>query len=447
MGNQKKSGLEGLDGHALFRYMLVSLVLTRERWGLVRAEAVKEAAQLIHEGPEGESRRVSARSIYRWLKLYERKGIKGLRRRHRSRACVSVVLSEKQLEFIKENKESDPRASIPELIKRARHEGVDTGMNRSNVWRALKRMGLETRRRRQSKSTHQRRFGYSQPLDMVLCDGKHFRAGPRHKKRVALFFLDDATRMVLRAVVGPSESSSLFLRGLFDCIMRYGLMDRLYVDRGSGFIAKDSLRVAAKLGILLIHGSRRYPEGHGKVERFHQTAWNALMRRFDGNPEVTGDCTDLQLRLKHYVDQVYNREPHEGLQKATPYDRFALAGRSPRVVESEAWLRSQFVLEYKRRVSNDHVINLHGKEFEMPLGTRGEVLHVLGNVLDGSVHMMHQGRRIRLLPVDRQANARRPPVSRRDDDKELQSQQMTHAEKAFQRDYEPLVDDLGNFFE
>jgi hypothetical protein len=39
-------------------------------------------------------------------------------------------------------------------------------------------------------------------MQMVLCDGKHFRAGAARLRRVALFFLDDATRMGLHVVVG-----------------------------------------------------------------------------------------------------------------------------------------------------------------------------------------------------------------------------------------------------
>jgi len=46
---------------------------------------------------------------------------------------------------------------------------------------------------------------------MVLADGKHFRAGAKRLRRVALFFLDDSTRYGLEVVVGTAESAPLFL--------------------------------------------------------------------------------------------------------------------------------------------------------------------------------------------------------------------------------------------
>ena len=40
---------------------------------------------------------------------------------------------------------------------------------------------------------------------MVLADGKHFRAGTARLKRVALVFLDDASRYGLDVVVGEAR--------------------------------------------------------------------------------------------------------------------------------------------------------------------------------------------------------------------------------------------------
>src|SRR5690606_887964 len=97
-----------------------------------------------------------------------------------------------------------------------------------------------------------RRFRYAHRMQMVLCDGKHFIAGPNRRKRVALYFLDDATRMVLNVIVGPSESAALFLRGLHGLFLAHGCPDALYVDLGSGFKADDVGAVFTALGRLRI---------------------------------------------------------------------------------------------------------------------------------------------------------------------------------------------------
>ena len=57
---------------------------------------------------------------------------------------------------------------------------------------------------------------------------------------MALFFIDDATRYVPTVVIGPSESTSLFLRGLYLLLRRVGRINAMYVDNGAGFTSLDT---------------------------------------------------------------------------------------------------------------------------------------------------------------------------------------------------------------
>ena len=110
------------------------------------------------------------------------------------------------------------RASIPEIIRRAGQMGIlkpEDAVDRTTVYRVAKRRGLWVAHQRNSRDRDVRRFAYPHRMDMVLCDGKHFRAGATRARRVAMFFLDDATRTILHAVVGTSENALLFQRGLY----------------------------------------------------------------------------------------------------------------------------------------------------------------------------------------------------------------------------------------
>ena len=109
------------------------------------------------------------------------------------------------------------RASVPELVRRAGERGiipVDVRIHRTTVWRACRRMGPPTRRRPHKRGVDTRRWRYAERMQCVLADGKHFRAGAARLRRVALFFLDDATRYAVEVLVGTAESSELFLRAL-----------------------------------------------------------------------------------------------------------------------------------------------------------------------------------------------------------------------------------------
>ena len=438
------------DKETLFRYQVVSLVLGREEMGEARAEAVRYAAGLSHPDPDGWDRRVGRRSIYRWLKAYHEMGLEGLMPKRRIKTATSVVLDEALLDYLAAQKREDPAASIPELIKRARLAGLipnPESVHRDTVWRALKRMGVDTRRSHTPKELRCRRFAYAHRMDMVLCDGKHFRVGPGRQKRVALFFLDDATRMVLATVVGTSENGPLFLRGLAACLTNFGLMRAIYFDRGAGFRSDDSRAVLAKLGVYFIYGKAGYPQGHGKVERFNRRIWDALLRRFAGNPNIDADKDQLTLRLGHYTREIYNHEPHESLGGQSPWDRFEADPIPLRHFEDEQALREKFVIAHGRTVSTDHVVSLEGVPYEVPLSCQKKRIRLYRNVLDGTVRMAHDGHLITLAPVDLLANARRGPGSTRPrDDEQPQTPNLpTSAEMTFDRDFPPLVDKDGNY--
>ena len=219
MADQPKSPDAPPSETALLRYLIVSQVLHRERRGEVRALAVEATAALIHRAFDGGELKRSARTLYRWVEAFERLGVAGLEPAVRRRTSTSVVLPEDFLEFLRDQKETDVRASVPEVIRRARELGVvgsSERLDRTTVWRACRRMGLATRRRKGARDRDSRRFAYPHRMNMVLCDGKYFRAGVGRVRRVALFFLDDSSRYGLHVVVGTSENAAVFLRGLYE---------------------------------------------------------------------------------------------------------------------------------------------------------------------------------------------------------------------------------------
>lgn len=279
------------DSRAIYRFQMVSAVLARVEQGEIRKEAIEVVSRQSNASP---------RSLYRWLKAFETHGFAGLA--SETRKSIPKRVSNTVMAFVIKEKEADPSVSVPELIRRAENDGlvVKGVLKRATLWRAMKKLGIPTRKIKKIKAGVKRRFAYPHRMQMVLCDGKHFRVGPNRTKRVALFFIDDATRFVLATVVGPSESGSLFLAGLYRCIRDFGLMQRLYLDNGSAFTAGESAMVLATLGVRTIHGTVGYPQGRGKVERFNRTAAQDLLRHWDMG-DVDADCNSLARRLRHYM--------------------------------------------------------------------------------------------------------------------------------------------------
>ena len=434
---------------ALYRFRVVCGVLARELRGQKRAESVLAVVRELPPSLCGAQRSAGPRTIYRWLTAFEKDQIAGLERRWRSRTDSSVVLSERLLDFVAAQKQEDVRASLPELLRRARVVGIlaeKEPIDRTTLYRACRRMGICVERRKSAKVRDSRRFAYPHRMDMLLSDGKHFRAGVSRAKRVAMFFLDDASRFGHEVVVGPSESKALFLRGLYQAIQFHGLSTVVYLDHGSGFIANDTVTVVQQLPSLLIHGEKAYPEGHGKIEKFHQTVIEAVLRHLDGRPDVDPDCGALELRLRHWLHQTYNHTRHESLERLTPWQRFATDERPLRFPESLDALRKRFVVHLLRRVSNDHVLSVEGTDYEAPRGLAGSMAAVHRQVLDGTVRVLFQGRLVKLFPVDLSANAHaQRHGSKPSDDGPAPTPVKSAADLDFERDFAPVVDPDGGF--
>lgn len=436
---------------ALFRYLVVSAVLVRTGQGMTQADAVAEVASTPFPTLAGDLREATRRTIYRWLARWRIDGLAGLEPAVREAGEASRALSARLVTFVVEEKRADSKASFPEIIRRARLRGiVEEGeqIDRVTVWRAARRMGASTQRQKRPHGGDTRSFEYPHRMQMILCDGKHFRAGKTRAKRVALFFLDDATRLGMHVVVGTAESAALFLRGLYEMIRRRGLFDIAYLDRGPGFIANDTAAVIQQLGALLILGVAGYPPGRGKVEKFNQTALAAVLRTLDGRDDVDPDCGALELRIGHWLREIYNHTPHESLGKGvTPWQRWSSDERALQFPEDDAELRGHFVLRETRRATKDHLVPWEGQDLELPKGLADQRIELYHQVLDDTVSVLHEGRLVRLHPVDRHANA----LSRRGravpDEAPPIAPRPSAADLAFHRDLRPLVGPDGGFCE
>lgn len=449
--NEKSSspGFEA-SNEVLFRYQVISQVKSFLLLGKSLKESVFLTASMMHLTVDLKQKMVSSRTVYRWIKTYDQKGISGLQNATREKDIVSKVLSVSFLDFLKQERDLDIEASIPELIKRAYEYGIvkpEEKIDRTTVYRAMKKLGIDVKRRKKQRDRDSHRFEYPHRMDMVLCDGKHFRAGIKRAKRVVLFFLDDYSRYGLHAVVGTSENTQLFMRGMYETIKQAGYMTLTYVDLGPGFKSKATIQVAQKLDIHLIHGEKAYPEGRGKIEKFNQTAKHAILRNLDGRPDVDASPGALELRLQYYLREVYNHNPHESLNRQTPYQRFHNDQKKLRFPENEDTLKKQFILYLKKKVSNDNVVSVNSVPYEMPSGYAKSWVTLYHRVLDGSIAFLKDGSFIELLPVDLVANARSKRVKKCKSDKKKASYPLpkSAAELKLDRFLSPVVGPDGGF--
>lgn len=450
---------QGPSPEALLRFLAVSKVIGLERQGKRRAEAVRQVCSEPLVDLKGRRRVLTERTLYRWLQhaaMVDNGKARGsepevtlleaLEPAQRRPFLGSKVLSQDLLDYCRHQKKLDERASVPELIRRARVDGIlgqTEAVCRSTLYRTLKRLGVCVQLRRKSgPHRDSRRYAFPHRMQCVLCDGKHFRAGLTRAKRVALIFLDDSSRYALDAFVAPSENKLIFLLGLFKVIIEYGLMELVYLDKGPGFVAGETIKVIARFGHL-VHGETAYPQGHGKIERFNRTLKADLLRSFDGDPTVETDCSHLRLRLLHYLRTDYNVRAHEGLDGRTPRECFLADERELVFPENMDVLQQKFIIDLKRRVSWDNIVKVDAKALEVPRGYAGAYVALQRRMFDDTVHFLHKGELIELHEVDKEANARAKRSKK--SAKESPSFVKTAAHRKFDKDYQPITNADGGF--
>ena len=287
-----------------------------------------------------------------------------------------------------------------------------------------------------------RPYAYDSRMMMVMCDGKHFRAGDSRVKRVALFFIDDATRYVLDVAVGSSESTSLFLRGLYSVVSRFGLMDALYMDRGPGFFSDDSKAVMASLELPFIYGRKGYPEGRGKIERFNGTVTQDLLRGLQ-KPTIDPSYESLELRLRHYIHNRYNTRFNEGVE-GVPQVLFTNDPKPLNIPDHDELTKS-FILTDYRKVRRDNVILNDSIAYEVPLGYAGRYIQIFRCLLSDQIFMRHKDVSIKLQPADLAANTRNRSPHIRESRSNQPKPITTAAELDFNRSFSPIVDHDGGY--
>lgn len=440
---------------AIARYAAVSQVLAKVAAGMTLCRATCEVAKTPPRHLDGRRMSLSVRTLQRFIAAYQEGGIEALELKSRASSSPSKVLTEDFLAFLVRAKALDPEASIPDVIRSAQRLGIVSDARRVTVWRAARRLNLPIFATKAVENDDMHRFEFAHRMQMGLADGKHFRVGAKNKKRVVVTYLDDHSRFALGAVVGTSESSRLFLRGLWKVLLRWGYFDRLFMDNGSGFTAKDCATVAARLGLGSIFGTEGYAEGRGKIERYHRTLTRDLLRSFRNNSQVDSDLLALEYRIEHYLMNDYNRRGHESLDYIasekrfqTPEERFLSDGLPLRPVESPDKVKEHFVITERRKVSRDNVVMVKRVAYEVPRGHAGRWVDVQRHLLERTVSIIHDGRLIELAKVDKILNAVRGRAKRSKGEKETTLQPFrTAATILFDQNHQPLVGKSGDFFE
>jgi transposase InsO family protein len=306
---------------------------------------------------------VSRQTLHAWLARYEASGLEGLvDRSHRPASCphqMPATVEAAVLELRRSRPYWGPRRLVFELAKRR----VAPLPSESAVYRALVRAGMidpSLRDRRSRKWKRWERGASMELWQMDIVGGFPLADGSCAK---ALTGVDDHSRWCVSAKLMARERTRAVCDGLRAALGIYGNPEQILTDNGKVFTGRffhppvevlfDA--ICREQGIEHLLTQPRSPTTTGKIERFHRS----LRAEFLSTQKPFTNLRTAQLALDEWVDYYNNTRPHQGLDMATPAQRFtagtAVAPVSPSRTRREDRSGDDWV---SRRVTTNGVVSV-----------------------------------------------------------------------------------------
>ena len=400
---------------ALFRYGLIaSLVLeTLPRGELTRR--AEEIAARQYDFPDSQRTSVSVDTLLEWSLRYRHGGFEALAPKPRQDRGQSRAITPQIAGLIERLKRENPHRTGTTLLRELAltSEQNDPGVSASTLYRFLKQHGL-TERQLLAPAVHKKfEAQFSNQIwqaDMLF--GPYVERPGGGKMQVFLHaILDDASRLIPHAQFYPNQGLDACLDCLRQAIAARGVPVRLYIDNAKIYRSQQLARIAASLGILIVHTPPYQPEGRGKIERYFRTVRDQFLTNLAPKPSLS--LEQLNDRYSAWIESVYHRSTHSALD-STPLLRWQRDIEQIRQLPPATDLRRLFFYRLHRLVRRDCTFLLHNQYYEAPPQLTGETVEVRFDPLDtAQVEIHFQGKlqgTARL--VDPVVNAGLPPVKR-----------------------------------
>ena len=363
---------------ALFRYGLIApLILeTLPRGELTRR--AEEIASRAYDIPHSTRRTVSIDTLLDWALRYRRHGLEGLTPQPRQDRGQARVVDAQTAALIERLKRENPHRTGTSLLRQlASSQGQEQPtLSASTLYRFLRQHGLTTQQLLSEPTTARKKFEAqfaNQIWQSDMLFGPWVERPGGGKRQVFLqATLDDASRLIPHAQFYPDQGLDSFLDCLRQAIAARGIPVRLYMDNAKIYRSPQLARIAASIGILIVHTPPYQPEGRGKIERFFRSVREQFLADFE--PKTLLTLEQLNERLGQWID-VYHRAEHSALQ-TTPLLRWQRDIEQVRQLPPATDLRRLFFHRVDRLVRRDSTFLLHNRFFEAPPQLAGQRIEV-----------------------------------------------------------------------
>lgn len=265
---------------------------------------------------------ISRKTGYKWIKRYQESG--SVEDQNRKPKTSRSKTDEKIERLISELRQERPGWGARKIQAFLCQKGYEMPCVRT-VNNILKRNGMISQEASLARKPF-KRFEREQNNELWQADFKGdilMRDGDRC---YPLTIIDDHSRFAL--LIEPRHDQKDVLRSFIPVFRYYGLPESILTDNGANFAGfKDGYtqfeRALMDQDILPIHGRVYHPQTQGKIERFHRSMENEVLKQY--RPLNFADAIKV---LGHWKI-VYNYErPHEALGDRCPAQIYTPSQRS-----------------------------------------------------------------------------------------------------------------------
>lgn len=141
-----------------------------------------------------------------------------------------------------------------------------------------------------------------------------------------LDILDNRSRFAIR-IVPHTSTQNVVIPAFLEAFREFGLPNSILSDNGAQFAGfkrgyTKFERWLMDLDILPIHGRVKHPQTQGKIERFHRSMKQELLKHTD-----IQDIEDARRKLGLWREKYNNQRPHEALGMRCPGEVYTRSTR------------------------------------------------------------------------------------------------------------------------
>ncbi len=328
---------------------------------------------------------VTDRTIRNYMKKYREKGADALlfyRNREKNMRIEDPRLRKKITDLIHEI----PTRTVPRLRRLISQDEelapVIASISDRTIYRFLVENGFSQQQRYRMlrengrKSYHQFQAPHSMALvqgdarDGIWLEGKDGKI----RKTYLFGWVDDYSRKILSAKYYYDEKLPRMEDSFKDMVLRHGIPEKIYLDNGSVYIARQFAVVLSDLKIKKIHHKPYQAFCKGKIEAIMKT----IKRDFQEEAQKAGFQTldELNSALHAWIDMDYNKRYHSSTGEA-PSLRFSegLPESHKRISDLKAFY-NMFLVRENRTITKYGRVKLKSNEYTVKSASHGSVIEV-----------------------------------------------------------------------